>query len=191
MTAWWMGWTTIGDRFADFPAYDAFTRDWLSECRRLLRKDGTIWVIGSYHNIFRLGAILQDLGFWILNDIVWRKSNPMPNFRGRRFTNAHETMIWAARGQGQPLPLQLPGHEGIERRRADAQRLADPVVHGATERLRNQHGLKLHPTQKPEALAAPVAAGQHVAGRHRAGPVPGDRHLGGCRQAAAPPLHRD
>ena len=87
------------DRFADFATYDAFTRDWLTECRRLLRKDGTLWVIGAYHNIFRIGAILQDLGFWILNDVIWRKSNPMPNFRGRRFTNAHETLIWAARGR--------------------------------------------------------------------------------------------
>ncbi len=87
------------DRFDDFAAYDAFCREWLGECRRLLRKDGTLWVIGAYHNIFRIGAILQDLGFWILNDVVWRKANPMPNFRGRRFTNAHETLIWAARGR--------------------------------------------------------------------------------------------
>src|ERR1700710_1449510 len=86
------------DRFTDFASYDTFTRDWLTECRRLLRKDGTIWVIGAYHNIFRVGTILQDIGFWILNDVIWRKSNPMPNFRGRRFTNAHETMIWATRG---------------------------------------------------------------------------------------------
>src|SRR5271169_7015876 len=86
------------DKFADFGAYDRFSRDWLQGARRLLKPDGTLWVIGSYHNIYRLGAILQDLGYWILNDIVWRKSNPMPNFRGRRFTNAHETLLWAARG---------------------------------------------------------------------------------------------
>ena len=86
------------DKFADFAEYDAFTRDWLAAVRRLMKPAATIVVIGSYHNIFRVGAILQDLGFWILNDIVWRKANPMPNFRGRRFTNAHETMIWAARG---------------------------------------------------------------------------------------------
>ena len=85
------------DKFADFAAYDAFTRAWLGATRRVMKRDATIVVIGSYHNIFRVGAILQDLGFWILNDIVWRKANPMPNFRGRRFTNAHETMIWAAR----------------------------------------------------------------------------------------------
>jgi modification methylase len=86
------------DKFDDYAAYDGFTKDWLTEARRVLHPDGTIWVIGSYHNIFRLGAMLQDLGFWILNDVIWRKSNPMPNFRGRRFTNAHETLIWAARG---------------------------------------------------------------------------------------------
>jgi len=85
------------DKFQDFAAYDAFTRAWLLACRRVLKPDGTLWVIGSYHNIFRVGAILQDLGFWLLNDIIWRKSNPMPNFRGRRFTNAHETLIWAGR----------------------------------------------------------------------------------------------
>src|SRR6201997_1604884 len=85
------------DKFASFGAYDDFTRAWLVACRRVMKPNATLWVIGSYHNIFRVGAILQDLGFWILNDVVWRKSNPMPNFRGRRFTNAHETMIWAAR----------------------------------------------------------------------------------------------
>ena len=116
------------DRFTDFAAYDTFTRDWLTEARRLLRKDGTLWVIGAYHNIFRIGAILQDLGFWILNDVIWRKSNPMPNFRGRRFTNAHETMIWAARGQESRHRL-LPGNEVAERRPADAQRLAVPAMH--------------------------------------------------------------
>ena len=85
------------DKFADFAEYDAFTRAWLAAARRVMKPEATIFVIGSYHNIFRVGAIMQDLGFWILNDIVWRKANPMPNFRGRRFTNAHETMIWAAR----------------------------------------------------------------------------------------------
>ena len=87
------------DKFDSFAAYDAFSRDWLSEARRILKPDGAIWVIGSYHNIFRIGSLLQDLDFWILNDVVWRKTNPMPNFRGRRFTNAHETLIWAAKSQ--------------------------------------------------------------------------------------------
>jgi modification methylase len=85
------------DRFSGLEAYDTFTRSWLASARRLLKPDGTIWVIGSYHNIFRVGSILQDLGFWILNDVMWRKSNPMPNFRGRRFTNAHETLIWCSK----------------------------------------------------------------------------------------------
>ena len=139
------------DRFADFAAYDAFTREWLGECRRLLRKDGTIWVIGAYHNIFRIGAILQDLGFWILNDVVWRKSNPMPNFRGRRFTNAHETLIWAARGRDSRYRFNYQAMKSLN---DDLQMRSDWTIPLCTgpERLRNQHGLKLHPTQKPEAL---------------------------------------
>jgi modification methylase len=139
------------DRFTDFAAYDAFTREWLGECRRLLRKDGTLWVIGTYHNIFRIGAILQELGFWVLNDVVWRKSNPMPNFRGRRFTNAHETLIWAARGQDSRYRFN---YQAMKAMNDDVQMRSDwflPLCTGP-ERLRNEHGLKLHPTQKPEAL---------------------------------------
>ena len=139
------------DRFTDFAAYDAFTHEWLSECRRVLRKDATLWVIGSYHNIFRIGAILQELGFWILNDVIWRKSNPMPNFRGRRFTNAHETLIWAARAQDSRYKFNYQAMKSLN---DDQQMRSDwfiPLCTGA-ERLRNEHGLKLHPTQKPEAL---------------------------------------
>ena len=139
------------DRFTDFASYDAFTHEWLSECRRVLRKDGTLWVIGSYHNIFRIGAILQELGFWILNDVIWRKSNPMPNFRGRRFTNAHETLIWAARGQDSRYRFNYQAMKSLN---DDQQMRSDwfiPLCTGP-ERLRNEHGLKLHPTQKPEAL---------------------------------------
>ncbi len=139
------------DRFTDFAAYDAFTREWLTECRRLLRKDGTLWVLGTYHNIFRIGAILQELDFWLLNDIVWRKANPMPNFRGRRFTNAHETMIWAARGQDSRHRFNYQAMKALN---DDVQMRSDwflPLCTGP-ERLRNEHGLKLHPTQKPEAL---------------------------------------
>ncbi len=139
------------DRFEDLAAYDAFTRAWLAECRRVLRKDGTLWVIGSYHNIFRIGAILQDLGFWLLNDIVWRKANPMPNFRGRRFTNAHETLLWAARGRDARYRFNYQAMKALN---DDLQMRSDwfiPLCTGA-ERLRNAHGLKLHPTQKPEAL---------------------------------------
>ena len=139
------------DKFTDFAAYDAFTREWLSEAHRLLRKDATIWVIGSYHNIFRIGAIMQELGFWILNDVIWRKSNPMPNFRGRRFTNAHETLIWAAKSQSSRYRFNYQAMKSLN---DDQQMRSDwliPLCTGA-ERLKNEHGLKLHPTQKPEAL---------------------------------------
>jgi modification methylase len=139
------------DKFASFAAYDRFTRAWMTEARRILKDNGTLWVIGSYHNIFRVGAIMQDLGFWILNDIIWRKSNPMPNFRGRRFTNAHETLIWAARGRDSRYRFNYQAMKALN---DDLQMRSDwllPLCTGA-ERLRNEHGLKLHPTQKPEAL---------------------------------------
>jgi modification methylase len=139
------------DRFESLPAYDAFTREWLTEARRVLRKDGTIWVIGSYHNVFRLGTALQDLGFWILNDVIWRKANPMPNFRGRRFTNAHETLIWAARGEESRYRFNYAAMKSLN---DDLQMRSDwfiPLCTGA-ERLRDARGAKLHPTQKPEAL---------------------------------------
>lgn len=144
------------DRFDDFATYDAFTREWLGECRRLLRKDGTLWVIGSYHNIFRIGAILQELGFWILNDVVWRKSNPMPNFRGRRFTNAHETVIWAARDPS--ARAYTFNYEQLKAANEDTQMRSDwlfPLCTGA-ERLKGSDGRKVHPTQKPEALIARI-----------------------------------
>jgi modification methylase len=139
------------DRFPDLAAYDAFTRAWLSECRRVLRKDGTIWVMGAYHNVFRLGVALQDLGFWILNDVIWRKANPMPNFRGRRFTNAHETLIWAAHGQDSKYRFNYAAMKALN---DDVQMRSDwfiPLCTGG-ERLRDENGDKLHPTQKPEAL---------------------------------------
>jgi modification methylase len=139
------------DRFPDLAAYDAFTRAWLGECRRVLRKDGTIWVMGAYHNVFRLGVALQDLGFWILNDVIWRKANPMPNFRGRRFTNAHETLIWAAHGQESKYRFNYAAMKALN---DDVQMRSDwfiPLCTGA-ERLRDENGDKLHPTQKPEAL---------------------------------------
>lgn len=139
------------DKFKSFQLYDQFCRSWLKECHRLLRKNGTIWVIGSYHNIFRIGAILQDLGFWILNDIVWRKSNPMPNFKGRRFTNAHETLIWAAKDADSKYCFN---YQAMKTLNDDIQMRSDwflPLCTGH-ERLRNEHGLKLHPTQKPESL---------------------------------------
>src|SRR6188472_234980 len=139
------------DKFASFSAYDEFTKAWLTACRRVMKPAATIWVIGSYHNIFRVGTIMQDLGFWILNDVIWRKSNPMPNFRGRRFTNAHETLIWAARGRDSRHRFNYAAMKALN---DDVQMRSDwtlPLCTG-TERLRNPHGLKLHPTQKPEAL---------------------------------------
>jgi len=142
------------DKFDSFADYDAFTRAWLLEARRVMKRDATIFVIGSYHNIFRVGAIMQDLGFWILNDIVWRKANPMPNFRGRRFTNAHETMIWAARSaQGKSYTFN---YEALKAGNEDCQVRSDwflPICTGA-ERLKDENGRKTHPTQKPEALLA-------------------------------------
>ncbi len=144
------------DKFASFSAYDDFTRAWLTACRRLLKPSATLWVIGSYHNIFRVGAILQDLGFWILNDIVWRKSNPMPNFRGRRFTNAHETLIWAARDSAKRN--YTFNYEALKAGNEDIQTRSDwfiPLCTGE-ERLKDDNGRKLHPTQKPEALLARV-----------------------------------
>ena len=144
------------DKFADFAAYDAFTRGWLAAARRVMKPNATIAVIGSYHNIFRVGAILQDLGFWILNDIVWRKANPMPNFRGRRFTNAHETLIWAARAPD--AKGYTFNYEALKAGNDDCQARSDwflPICSGV-ERLKDGHGRKIHPTQKPEALLARV-----------------------------------
>ncbi|WP_279605646.1 site-specific DNA-methyltransferase [Methylobacterium sp. J-048] len=142
------------DKFATFEAYDTFTREWLAACRRVMKPNATLWVIGSYHNIFRVGSALQDLGYWILNDIVWRKANPMPNFRGKRFTNAHETLIWASRsadskGYTFHYDAMKGGNEDLQMR-------SDwfiPLCTGE-ERLKDAEGHKVHPTQKPEALLA-------------------------------------
>ncbi|MGB9024581.1 MAG: site-specific DNA-methyltransferase, partial [Rhodomicrobium sp.] len=139
------------DRFDDFAAYDRFTRAWLRECHRMLKPDGAIWVIGSYHNIFRLGAALQDEGYWLLNDIVWLKTNPMPNFKGTRFTNAHETLIWAARDKSSRPTFN---YDSLKAFNDDLQMRSDwliPICSGP-ERLRDDGGRKAHPTQKPEAL---------------------------------------
>ncbi|MEL6745195.1 MAG: site-specific DNA-methyltransferase, partial [Pseudomonadota bacterium] len=140
------------DQFDTFRAYDDFTRAWLLAVRRVLKPSGTIWVIGSYHNIYRVGTILQDMQFWILNDIVWRKTNPMPNFRGRRFTNAHETMIWASRDQS--AKGYTFNYDAMKMANDDVQMRSDwvfPLCTGA-ERLKDAEGKKVHPTQKPEAL---------------------------------------
>ncbi|HET6971441.1 MAG TPA: site-specific DNA-methyltransferase [Phenylobacterium sp.] len=140
------------DQFESFAAYDAFTRAWLKECRRVLKDDGALWVIGSYHNVFRVGAAVQDLGFWILNDIVWRKSNPMPNFKGTRFTNAHETLIWAAKSRGGRR--YTFNYDAMKMANDELQMRSDwtlPLCTGE-ERLKDETGSKAHPTQKPEAL---------------------------------------
>ena len=140
------------DRFASFEEYDRFTRAWMAECRRVLKDDGTLWVIGSYHNVFRLGAAIQDLGLWVLNDIVWRKSNPMPNFKGTRFTNAHETLIWAAKARGQKK--YTFNYDALKVFNEDTQMRSDWQLALCTgeERLKDENGDKAHPTQKPEAL---------------------------------------
>ncbi len=144
------------DQFDSFAAYDAFTRAWLLAARRVLKPNGTIWVIGSYHNIFRVGSTMQDLGFWILNDVVWRKTNPMPNFRGRRFQNAHETLIWATRDAG--AKGYTFNYDALKAANDDIQMRSDwlfPICTG-NERLKDEAGNKLHPTQKPEALLARI-----------------------------------
>ncbi|CAH1655306.1 Modification methylase SmeI [Hyphomicrobiales bacterium] len=144
------------DKFNSFTEYDAFTRAWLAACRRVLKKNGTLFVIGSYHNIFRVGSSLQDLGYWILNDIVWRKANPMPNFRGRRFTNAHETLIWASHSADSKN--YTFHYETLKAGNDDVQMRSDwhfPLCTGE-ERLKDASGQKLHATQKPEALLARV-----------------------------------
>lgn len=139
------------DRFSGFAHYDTFTREWLSASSRVLKDTGTIWVIGSYHNIYRVGAVMQDLGFWILNDIVWIKNNPMPNFRGVRFTNAHETLIWAQKKQGAKYTFN---HKSMKALNDDLQMRSDWNLNLATgkERAKSRNGSKAHSTQKPEAL---------------------------------------
>jgi modification methylase len=140
------------DQFGSFADYDRFTRDWLSAARRVLKESGALWVIGSYHNIYRVGAALQDLGFWVLNDVIWRKTNPMPNFRGRRFTNAHETLIWAAKSADQKS--YTFNYEAMKALNDDLQMRSDwtlPICAGG-ERLKDANGDKAHSTQKPESL---------------------------------------
>ncbi|MFZ5746031.1 MAG: site-specific DNA-methyltransferase [Pseudomonadota bacterium] len=138
------------DKFDSLSAYDKFTREWLAEARRILKDDGTIWVIGSYHNIFKVGSAIQDLGFWILNDIIWRKANPMPNFKGTRFTNAHETLIWASKSEKARYTFN---YRSMKTLNDELQMRSDwefPIC-GGQERLKKD-GHKVHPTQKPEAL---------------------------------------
>ena len=138
------------DQFENFKVYDDFTMNWLSECRRILKKNGSIWVIGSYHNIFRVGTKIQDLGFWILNDVIWNKNNPMPNFRGTRFTNAHETLIWASKDKNSKYTFN---YQSLKCLNDDLQMRSTwnlPICNG-NERLKEK-GKKVHSTQKPESL---------------------------------------
>lgn len=146
------------DQFDSFAAYDAFTRAWLAEARRLLKPNGAIWAIGSYHNVFRLGAELQNQGYWILNDVVWRKSNPMPNFRGKRFTNAHETLIWASKSEKAKPTFN---YEALKALNEGVQMRSDWVLPICTghERLKDAEGNKAHPTQKPASLLHRVLVG--------------------------------
>ena len=174
------------DQFDSFAAYDGFSRAWLSACKRVLKSTGTIWVIGSYHNIFRIGTILQDLGYWILNDVIWIKTNPMPNFRGVRFTNAHETLIWASTGKGEKYTFNHHGMKGLNE---DKQMRSDwwllPLTRGA-ERLKDENGDKAHSTQKPEALLYRV-----ILSSSNPGDVVLDPFFGtGTTGAVAKKLHR-
>ncbi|WP_417250215.1 site-specific DNA-methyltransferase [Celeribacter sp.] len=146
------------DQFDSFKVYDQFTREWLKAARRLLKPNGAIWVIGSYHNVFRLGAELQNQGYWILNDVVWRKSNPMPNFRGKRFTNAHETLIWASKNEAAKYTFN---YEALKALNEGIQMRSDwvlPICNGG-ERLKDENGDKAHPTQKPASLLHRVLVG--------------------------------
>jgi len=172
------------DQFSSFEEYDAFTRDWLTACRRVLKDTGTIWIIGSYHNIYRVGNALQDLGFWILNDVVWVKTNPMPNFRGVRFTNAHETLLWAQKEKGARYTFNYQDMKALNE---DLQMRSDwvlPLCTGA-ERVK-LNGQKAHSTQKPEALLYRV-----ILSSSNPGDVVLDPFFGtGTTGAAARKLHR-
>ena len=174
------------DQFGSFAAYDRFTREWLAAARRLLKPTGAIWVIGSYHNIFRVGAEMQNQGYWLLNDVIWRKSNPMPNFRGKRLTNAHETLIWASRSEGGRYTFN---YEALKSLNDGIQMRSDwtlPICTGG-ERLKDEGGAKAHPTQKPESLLHRV-----LVGTTRPGDVVLDPFFGtGTTGAVAKMLGRD
>jgi site-specific DNA-methyltransferase (adenine-specific) len=173
------------DQFSSFEEYDRFSQGWLSACRRVLKDSGTIWVIGSYHNIFRLGAIMQDLGYWFLNDVIWIKTNPMPNFRGVRFTNAHETLLWASKSKGSRYTFN---HHAMKAVNDDLQMRSDwelPIFSGA-ERLKS-NGKKAHSTQKPEALLYRI-----ILASSNPGDVVLDPFFGsGTTGAVAKKLHRN
>ena len=175
------------DKFDSFQAYDEFTKSWLTACKRILKPTGSIWVIGSYHNIFRVGTIMQDLGFWMLNDVIWVKTNPMPNFRGVRFTNAHETMIWASSGKGAKYTFNHQAMKGLneeKQMRSDWWLLS---LATGSERVKDDNGDKAHSTQKPEPLLYRV-----ILSSSNPGDVVLDPFFGsGTTGAVAKRLHRN
>ncbi len=173
------------DQFESLEAYDRFSRDWLSACRRVLKPDGTLWVIGTYHNIYRLGAIIQELGFWILNDVLWIKSNPMPNFRAVRFTNAHETLIWSAKSKGSKYTFNHHAMKPFNRGKQMRSDWELPLCTGR-ERLKIE-GRKAHPTQKPEALLYRILLASSNPGEVVLDPFFGT----GTTGAVAKKLHRE
>ncbi len=179
------------DKFDSLATYDDFTRDWLAEARRILKDDGTIWVIGSYHNIYRVGALLQDADFWILNDIVWRKANPMPNFRGTRFTNAHETLIWCAKDEKARYTFNYRAMKALNDDLQMRSRLgaADLRRAASAPRTTRRQGASDAEAREP---ALSRAAGLHQAGRRGARPVLRHRHdrRGGAAAGAALDRHR-
>ncbi|MBA1334554.1 MAG: Type II restriction adenine-specific methylase [Firmicutes bacterium] len=173
------------DKFQGYGEYDEFTYNWLKECRRVLKKDGTIWVIGTYHNIFRVGKIMQDLGYWILNDVVWIKSNPMPNFKGTRFNNAHETLIWASKSEASKYTFH---YKSLKTYNEDKQMRSDwdiPICIG-NERIKI-NGKKAHSTQKPEELLYRVILASSDVGDIVLDPFMGS----GTTGAVAKKLHRN
>ncbi len=174
------------DQFDSFDAYDLFTHQWLEQCRRVLKDNGALWVIGSYHNIFRVGAILQDNGFWIQNDIIWRKTNPMPNFKGTRFQNAHETLIWASKSESARPTFN---YDALKVFNDDTQMRSDWTIPLCTgpERIKDDDGKKAHPTQKPDALLKRVLLATTNPGDLVLDPFSGT----GTTAAAAKALGRD
>ncbi len=175
------------DQFASFEAYDVFTRKWLTACKRVLKPTGSIWVIGSYHNIFRVGTAMQDLGFWMLNDVIWVKTNPMPNFRGVRFTNAHETLIWASSGKGAKYTFNHQAMKGLNEEKQMRSDWWLASLATGSERVKDEHGEKAHSTQKPESLLYRV-----ILSSSNPGDVVLDPFFGsGTTGAVAKRLHRN
>ena len=177
------------DQFDSLKAYDNFTKAWLGAAHDVLKPDGTIWVIGSYHNIFRLGYILQDLGYWILNDVIWRKSNPMPNFRGRRFTNAHETLIWAAKSENSKYYFNYDAMKSLNE---DLQMRSDWYLPLCTGQERPERWQRQESAPHSEAgkSALPGAFILNPQGRNHSGPFLWDRDDRRGRKKTAAPLHR-